>query len=52
MLGRIQNVLEVSNEGYSQSRCPILVCLITVAAVCEEQGGLSRFAPHGKRDKL
>ena len=31
MLGRIQNALEVSNEDYSQSRCPILVCLIMLA---------------------
>ena len=26
-----QNGLEVSNEDYSQSRCPILVCPITLA---------------------
>ena len=25
------NGLEVSNEDYSQSRCPILVCTITLA---------------------
>ena len=32
LLVNAQNCLEVSNEDYSQSRCPILVCPITLAA--------------------
>ena len=31
LLVNAQNCLEVSNEDYSQSRCPILVCPITLA---------------------
>ena len=42
MLGRIQNGLEVSNEDYSQSRCPILVCLITLAIATSRSRGLRK----------
>ena len=42
MLGRIQNGLEVSNEDYSQSRCPILVCLITLAVAASRSRGLRK----------
>ena len=31
LLVNAKNGLEVSNEDYSQSRCPILVCPITLA---------------------
>ena len=40
LLVNAQNCLEVSNEDYSQSRCPILVCPITLAAETGKKNSL------------
>ena len=47
LLVRFQNGLEITLKTYSQSRCPILVCLITLA-IASSRAGLGKQREGGR----